>query len=342
MRLPAALAVAVFVLSLAAVLVTPRCTRDRVVDVAPWVEAVASASALVRPGDVVLVHPPWREDVARALRTSAVLPRAALATTALAPRHGAPLPAVVVVSDGTAPLPRAWRALVEPVGAVAFGGVTVKRLSHAPSSARRSLLDDLASARVELVPGLASADRVAPGGVDDGEGGERPRTAPSACCDQPLRAGGLRAADGLSEGIGCPWSAVAQRHECTGMPAWLHVGVESLPVGGKVVRCAWAHPKTGKVLVIRFERVRLLDELVVSLGLTDGAAANPRGAPVIAVLRVDGVERARVTKVALSRGFIAQRIDIADAPREAHVEIELTTADDGQRHACFQLDTVMR
>jgi hypothetical protein len=43
----------------------------------------------------------------------------------------------------------------------------------------------------QLVPGLASAARADNGGPDDGEGGERPRTVPSACCAQPLRAGGM-------------------------------------------------------------------------------------------------------------------------------------------------------
>jgi ATP-dependent helicase/nuclease subunit A len=44
---------------------------------------------------------------------------------------------------------------------------------------------------VGLAPGLASAAHANISGRDDGEGGERPRPAAYACCDQPLRAGGL-------------------------------------------------------------------------------------------------------------------------------------------------------
>ena len=86
----AAFVVFAFALSLVAVVITPWCTRDRVHEPSMWVEAVrncaaeasAPGCAMLARGDVVLVHPPWREDVARALRASGAVPAGALVTTA--------------------------------------------------------------------------------------------------------------------------------------------------------------------------------------------------------------------------------------------------------------------
>ena len=287
-----------FALSLIAVVVTPWCTRDRVREPPVWVEAVRE-SAMVAQGDVVLVHPPWREDVARALRASGAIPAGALVTTALSPRHGEPLPPVVVVSDGSAPLPAALRVRVDAVKE--RDGIELVRLhARAPTTqlGPRSLLDRMSRAQVEL---------------------------------RPL--------EGSDETVDCAWDPLRARHACAGMPDWLHVGVEELPIGGETVRCAWAHPKTDKVLSVRFPRERLLDTLELSLGITDASATNAAAAPVTAVLRIDGVERGRVTKQPGSRGFAKQKIRVDGAPKDADVDVEITTPDDGQRHACFRLET---
>ena len=125
------------------------------------------------------------------------------------------------------------------------------------------------------------------------------------------------------------------------MPEWLHVGVERLPIGGETVRCAWAHPKTDAVLAIHFARVRLLDTLELSLGITDGSATNAAAAAVTAVVFIDGVERARLATQPGARGFAVRQIEVVGGPTDADVDVdvEITTPDDGQRHTCFQLQT---
>lgn len=297
MRAAPALVLFAFALSLLVVVATPWCTRDRVTAPLRWVEAVRDSSMLA-PGDILLVHPPWRDDVVRALRANGAIPSRTV-TTALAPRHGEPLPAVVVVSDGSAPLPRALRERIDTTEE--HGALVLSRLlARAPTSkgGARSLLDDLAQARVELRPLSGSA---------------------------PV--------------IPCPWDPLRDRHSCAGMPEWLHVGIEELPVGGESVRCAWAHPKTDKLLAIHLPRARLLDSLELSLGLTDGSALNAAAAPVTALVRIGGVESAQLIRQPGTRGFAVQRISIAGAPRDADVDIEITTPDDGQRHACILLQT---
>ncbi len=280
-----------FAASLLVVLLTPLCTRDRIPDRAAWVDAV-SHSDLIRPGDVVLVHPPWRDDVATALRANGTLPRGAVATVALSPRHGDALPPLVVVTDGSAPLPALFDDLLEP--AVERGGIRIARVHPRTGDAGgRSLLDGLRDAHVEL----RSSDDVIP----------------------------------------CPWDALAERHVCVGQPEWQHVGTAELPVAGAQVTCAWAHPKTGAVLSIRFEHAALLDALDLSLALTDGAADNKSAAAVTAALLVDDVEVATVTKKPGARGFV--KTSAATVAGEHAVEVRITTPNDGQRHTCFLLDT---
>lgn len=303
-RVAALAAFAAFASSLLAVLVTPWCTRDRVKDPTAWVDAVAQSGGLIRAGDVVLVHPPWRDDIADALHATGALPRGARATVALSPRHGEALPPVVVVTDGSAPLPVVLAELLDgddrDHGAVfARGGVSLTRLrARSGSSQARSILDALRGARVELR-------------LDAGE----------------------------SDVIPCPWDALAERHVCVDQPEWQYVGMTDLPVGGKRVPCAWVHPKTGATLSVRFDDVHIGASeraLVLSLGLSDGAADNRSGAPVDAVLLVDDREAKRVSKRSGARGFVTATAPISAGVHD--VEVRVTTPNDGQRHACIQLD----
>ena len=136
----AALTLAVFAASLLAVVATPWCTADRVRDPEAFVTAVRQAGGLVQPGDIVLVHPPWRDDVVDAIERAHVLPAGAVATTAFAPRHGeaALLPALVVVRDADAPdMPRVLARLRESEHAVRVGGVEVVRLGPSRAAPNR-------------------------------------------------------------------------------------------------------------------------------------------------------------------------------------------------------------
>lgn len=152
----------------------------------------------------------------------------------------------------------------------------------------------------------------------------------------------LQRADGTHR---CAWSPLARRHLCEGLPEWVHVGVEELPVGGRSERCTWAHPVTDAVLVVRFPRARLLGTLELELALTDGAADNAALAPVRAELLVDGVAAASLEKAPGRRGFVSTTVNTGStsgAPqgaRDGSVELRLSTPNDGQRHTCFRLTT---
>ena len=140
------------------------------------------------------------------------------------------------------------------------------------------------------------------------------------------------------ETVHCAWSAGAQRHECPGLPAWVHVGVEALPVGGRTERCTWAHPVTGATVVVRFAATRLLGALTLELALTDGAADNATLAPVHAALLVDGAPVLDLDKPPGRRGFVREATSTGTA-NDAQVELRITTPSDGQRHTCFRLIT---
>jgi uncharacterized membrane protein YgcG len=129
-------AVVVFVVAVVITVVQPLLARD--VDAARFVAALAAERALVQPGDTVLVHPPWRDDVVTALRAAAVVPAATRVTEALAPRHGEPLPPLVVVADDGWPLPAVLARARPAAPPVVVDGVRVFRLPGGSGSASSS------------------------------------------------------------------------------------------------------------------------------------------------------------------------------------------------------------
>lgn len=116
-RARAAAVLAAFALSLVVVVATPWCTRDRT-SPGDYAAAVRDNLDLIRPGDIVLVHPPWRDDVVDAMRT-VVTPTRASVTTAFAPKHGEAWPSLVVIAEHAQPLPAPLAARVD--------GSTVRR-----------------------------------------------------------------------------------------------------------------------------------------------------------------------------------------------------------------------
>ncbi|MDP2343193.1 MAG: hypothetical protein Q8O67_19705 [Deltaproteobacteria bacterium] len=107
--------------------------------VAAFEEALKANAALVQPGDTVLVHPPWRDDVVAVLRAQGVT-----ATEAFAPRHGDPWPSLVVVADASWPLPAVLRRRVGEV--FSHEGIEVFRIANDDAAAGF----DLARARVSV------------------------------------------------------------------------------------------------------------------------------------------------------------------------------------------------
>ena len=289
----AALVVAAFAASLVWVLATPWCTRDGA-SADDFVRAARTAMRDVPPGAIVLVHPPWRDDAVAAIRQAALLPAQVAVTTALAPRHGEPLPPLLLlVDDAAPPLPRALRGRL--VRERDVGPIHLAEIDERPGNAgARDLSDALAAAEVELERG--------------------------------------------TDTVHCAWSALEQRHVCPGLPEWVHVGVEELPVGGRAQRCTWAHPVTGATLVVRFAAARLLGALALELALTDGAADNATLAPVHAALLVNGAPLLDLDKPPGKRGFVRD-VTTTGAPNDAQVELRLTTQNDRQRHTCLRLTT---
>jgi hypothetical protein len=270
---------------------------------------VAARDAAVRaqPGDLVLVHPPWRDDVVDALRAAAVVPASLRVTEAFAPRHGEPLPAMVLVADEGWPLPAVLRRRLDAldVEGIVIDGVRVVRLPAArPASASSS-----------SSPSSSSSLSTAAAGLD-------------------LARAQVHVTTGDGARVACPWTPSRRRHVCAGLPAWMTVGDDTLVIGGRRERCTWAHPITGGVVVVDFGAVPTPPAgWQLSLALSDAAADNPAGAPVTATLAVDDDEAA--VTVQRARGFFAAVV--AHTALAARVQVRLATPDDGQRHVCFRL-----
>ena len=244
--------------------------------------ALQAQRALIQPGDVVLVHPPWRDDAVARLRHKHP---GHVITEAFAPRHGDPWPSLVVVADASWPLPAVVRARAAGLPRHERDGVDVVRIPAASAASDF----DLARARV-FVSG------------DDGE-------------------------------VACPWSPQRRRHVCAGLPEWMTVGEDTLTIAGRQQRCVWAHPKTDHTLVIDYGVVDVSAGVALSLALSDGAADNPTGAPVTARLIVG--DREQTITAHRERGF--HDVGINAIKGQAAVRLELTTQNDGQRHACFRI-----
>jgi hypothetical protein len=138
-------------------LLTPWWGRDRLAASAVVDAARATLPALVEPGDLVLVHPPWRDDVVAALRAPGAvnLPAGVVVTEAFTRRHGDPWPALVVLAEGV----HTWPASVEArrralgVDVTEVGGLRLFRL---PGDTAPKGAVDVESARVRVERGDGS------------------------------------------------------------------------------------------------------------------------------------------------------------------------------------------
>ncbi|MCC7071809.1 MAG: hypothetical protein IT383_10830 [Deltaproteobacteria bacterium] len=148
-RARAASVLVAFIASLAWVVVTPWCTRDGA-SVGDFVAAARTLGDELPLGGIVLIHPPWRDDAVAGIRAAGMVQAPAVVTTALAPRHGEPLPPLVALVDEAAPpLPRALRARV--VSERLVGAVRVVRFAaDAAERAARDLSDALPFAEVSV------------------------------------------------------------------------------------------------------------------------------------------------------------------------------------------------
>ncbi len=265
---------------------------------------------MVQPGDVVLVHPPWRDDVVTEARRGLALPPGALLTETFTRRHGDPWPAMVVVAEGVHPWPASLEARRIASGAaiVTDGDVRFFRLPAAPGT-RKPPGPTASTTMTPTAPAIPTAPSVTPTAVHVKD------------------AGGTRTE--------CPWDARLRRHVCVGLAQWMTVGPDTLVIGGRREACTWSHPISGGELVVDFGKVDVSRGLRLQGALTDAAADNPDGAAVTLALVLD--DQAIPSPVVLHHRHGFEQTFLPPRPGQADVRLVVTTKNDGQRHTCFRL-----
>jgi len=117
---------------------------------------------------------------------------------------------------------------------------------------------------------------------------------------------------------------------------WNYVGPEIFEMAGEPRRVIWAHPVSGAVLTIDFDRVPLGRGLTFGAGFTPSALG--RGAPVELTVEVDQRPLARRFFDA-SAEFSEERIDTQALGAGLHrVTFKIATTDDRLRHFCFRAE----
>jgi hypothetical protein len=280
--------VVAFIASVLLSLVQPWCGRDRLsaTDVAA---VVGRHTDLVKAADLIVIHPPWRDDIVAAV--APLLPYHTV-TEAFTRNHGDPWPALVVVAEGVHPWPAALEAERQKQRAPIVEDSGVRFFRLAQNDVVSTL--QLAQARVSVV-------------------------------------------DAAGTTTACAWQAAQKAHRCPGLPAWMHVGDEDLPVDGRRQRCTWAHPTTNGRVVIDYGVVDVSRGLRLEAALTDTAARNQQGAPVTISVQLEhnGARDEHSVTVQKKTGFVGT--DIPAAPAGTRVSVVVTTPNDGQRHTCFRL-----
>ncbi|MBI5493569.1 MAG: hypothetical protein HY904_01000 [Deltaproteobacteria bacterium] len=298
---PAAWPAVVFALAVAWAGAHRACTADGPVTDSR-LDAVVEAVGQAAPQALVVVHPPWRTDVADALRARLGARDVTLALPADALDGRRP---VVAVRWPRAPGPGAlWRLRLD--GERDADGVTVSFHAGALGGAP--------------APAAAAAAPSAGGGA---------WALPGALAAAVVQVRGGREVDCNA------WDAAAQRWNCPGMDEWNYVGLRTLPIAGRGRACLWAHPVTGATLSIRFPKVALGKALLVGHGLSDGAAGAQGGQPVD--LAVTAGAAARALRHPNVPGWAEDRVETPGGGM-ADVLLEVTTPHDGARHFCVWLE----
>ena len=290
-----------FAIGLLGSVLVPLTSDDGVEDADVWAETVRGLGPTLKPGTVVLIQPPWRDDVldrldALAAEGSPALPAGVEATVALARAHGSWPGQVVLVADPSQPL---------------------------PASLHRRL-DDLEGAKVQEKNGLLVAVIGAP-----------PPDVAAADATQ-LDSLLARARVSIRRGASvtrCVYEPKQRRHTCPGAPEWMYVGPHSMSSGGQLKTCLWAHPPAdGATLDITFPQVKLKGALELSHALSDGAVRNG-GSPVDVRVSVGGVEVGRSRRS--NAVTFARRAFPTQAGKVADISFQVSARHDGARHHCL-------
>ncbi|MCP4499321.1 MAG: hypothetical protein GY822_05060 [Deltaproteobacteria bacterium] len=307
--------VGAFALSLVVTVMMPWCTADGVHEAHVFVAAFTTAVPdidEIRPGDVVLVHPPWRDDVVAALRAEHSLGKRIVPKVALAKRHG----------EKTR---RVW--LVQDLGAPGLSDAMTKRVQASPSKnsqehkgIRVMLVDDTKSRKESMDVNPSEKRFVA---------------------YLPAAEVSVEKADGSV--ARCAYDDEKMRHLCSGLNNWMWVGEKKQPVNGRSESCIWSHPISGGKVRIRFPGLSFSADdvkkgLLFEHALADAAAADATGKNVVASVVVDGKVRKRFTRTN-RRGFSKGRVPLTgvDEKKPHNVEVQIETIRDGARHYCWRL-----
>ncbi len=230
---------ALLLLALLVTLAVQLFSTDTVV---PDADLAAAAKLLSEQGSgqVVVVHPPWREDLVAALRGH--LPDRDIRLAAPV-RDGLPTGQLALVEAGWSPGPGAFSGLrplaSQQVGSLALSFYDAGGAATAAKAqgGRSLLLDDLKKLQARFERGSQTI-----------------------VCDQ--------------------FDPAGPRYDCPPLPEWNHIAATTQTLAGKPQRCLWAHPLTDGTLVIEAPWPRGARELAVYHGLSDHAAAASAGKPV--------------------------------------------------------------
>lgn len=142
----------------------------------------------------------------------------------------------------------------------------------------------------------------------------------------------IRRPDGSEEL--CP--LVDGRHPCP-RAGWLNVGVETKEIALKPVRCLWAHPAGREPLVVEYPAAPLASALRVMGGLVGQVAfRTEQYAPVLLEVKIDGRQVAQLEFPPGAPGERRREIDTRALAGTRHlVQFEVSAADPGMRHFCF-------
>lgn len=142
----------------------------------------------------------------------------------------------------------------------------------------------------------------------------------------------IRRPDGSEEL--CPLAG--DRHPCPRAP-WLNVGAEIKEIALKPVRCLWAHPAGREPLVVEYPAAPLASELRVMGGIVGQIAfRTEQYAPVLLEVKIDGRQVAQLEFPPGAPGERRRVIDTRALAGTPHrVQFEVSAADPGMRHFCF-------
>lgn len=138
--------VALFVGALVVSFVRP-LVNARDAEVASLVDAARTHASALPRGGRVLVHPPWRDDVVRAVKDARVFAEGTVVTVALSVKHGDPPPPLLVVADARHPLPA---SLVRATRVLGEESDVVVRVTHDDAMGPLDLSRRLFEARVHV------------------------------------------------------------------------------------------------------------------------------------------------------------------------------------------------